>query len=99
MSKTPITVRTTPEDREVLLLALRAPGWATSLELIADGIDAVKALRGAEGEVDIAVEPFVRDAVKAALTAALARGFFGPSEKLVELFTAWGIELPARKRA
>ena len=85
----------TADDKEAITLALKMPGWANTLELIGDGVEAIKVIR----DVDVSVNPevqlskYAHEAVKAAMSHAVQRGFFGPGEPLVKLLTQIGMEV------
>ncbi len=88
------------DDREALLAALRAPGWATSIEAIADGTDAIRRLRAAPPEAVSIDDPgeYVMEAIRAAMMHAISRGMFGPGPELLELCEKVGIE-PGKRRS
>jgi len=94
----PQTITITTDDREALVIALRSPGWATALDLIGDGTDALKWLRDSDLSGPIAVpNKWVADALKLAVTSAIQRGVFGPGEALVALCDKIGLKRSERR--
>ena len=90
---TALTLNLSESQQQALLAAIVQPGWATTLDLMADGIDAVKYLRAFTPNTDNAVSVQVRSAMQTATKAAIARGFFAPNEEMGQLLIRIGLPL------
>lgn len=80
-------------QRGALLAAVAQPGWAVTLDAIADGCDAIRWLRAVTPGSAADVPAPVSSALKAASLAAVAKGFFGPGEEVLALLTIIGLPI------
>lgn len=79
-----------------VVAAVSQPGWATDINMLADGVDAIKALREVTPGAEFTLDKYALRGVKAACTKAVSTGFFGASTEALELLVAVGIT-PSRE--
>lgn len=75
-----------------LIAAVSQPGWATTIDALADGVDAVKVLRAAEPDTEFDVPKYPARGIKAAVAKAISVGFFGASSEALELMEKLGMK-------
>ncbi len=101
MSETEINpIKIASDEREVILLALKLPGWAVSMDLVLDGTDAIKSLRSLDIASGVSYYPteYELGAIKKAFSFAIEKGVFGPGEELIELLKKLDLMKPRSRR-
>lgn len=97
MSDTPPVTVLTDGERETLLYALRSPGWATSLDQIGDGTDAIRHLRDYDKDAPKEMDKYVFGACRTAFQHAIGKAMFGPHESIIPLAEKLGLRRAKRE--